>query len=124
MNTNTPYDVNVPFAIQLRENFGLCEEIVPVLEAERIENNIAKLKGHLIEMARQKKIEFSIFFRDSPRMYFGSGNYREKYPIPRYAFNMPSDMKKEVVKFLTAERFHFTEWHEHIAINLVKQPKV
>lgn len=36
---------------------------------------------------------------------------------------MPVDMKKAVVKFLREEGFYFDEWHEHIAINLIKESK-
>ena len=50
-------------------------------------------------------------------------NLKIKFPPPENAHVMPADMKKAVVKFLREEGFYFDEWHEHIAINLIKESK-
>ena len=112
---------NVPFAIELREKFGLTQETSDEQMAEYLELSIQRLKGHLIDMAAMKKVEFSIFFRKPQFVTFEC--HRVKYQPPPNAYVMPLDTKKAVVKFLTEEGFYFDEWSEHIAINLVKSPK-
>lgn len=83
---------NVPFAIELREKFGLTQETSDEQMAEYLELSIQRLKGHLIDMASIKMVEFSIFFRKPQFVTFASN--RIKYPPPPNAYEMPPDTKK------------------------------
>jgi hypothetical protein len=112
---------NIPFAVELRRQFNLTLESEFEGRTEYIQSQIQHLKAHLIDMAAIKKMEFSIFFREQPFVTWG--NQRIKFPPPENAHVMPVDMKKAVVKFLREEGFYFDEWHEHIAINLIKDSK-
>ena len=112
---------NIPFAVELREQFNLTLETETEGRIEYIEAQIQRLKAHMIDMASMKRMEFSVFFRDQPFVTWG--NQRIKFPPPDSAYVMPCDTKKAVAKFLREEGFYFDEWHEHIAINLIKEQK-
>lgn len=112
---------NIPFAVELRRQFNLTLESEFEGRTEYIESQIQRLKAHMIDMASMKRMEFSVFFRDLPLVNWGDQLIR--FPPPLTAYVMPYDTKKAVAKFLREEGFYFDEWHEHIAINLIKEQK-
>ena len=61
---------NVPFAIELREKFGLTQETSDEQMAEYLELSIQRLKGHLIDMASIKMVEFFHLLQETSIRHF------------------------------------------------------